>query len=176
MSVSRQRNASFAAPWGRGVKITTIGVFAMLVTMSIVMPLVIPSEEWWVVWAGPGVFALILGITSLFCVRGFEIRRGDLWIRRSFWETRVPLAELNGAWADPQAMHRSIRSAGNGGLTAYTGWFRSKKLGRYRAWVTDPARAVVLEIGEKKIVVSPDRPSSFLRALGLDPKAERPDH
>ena len=174
MSVSRQRSASFDAPWGRGVKITTGGVFAMLLVMSIVMPLVIPGEQWWTVWAGPGIFALILGITSLFCVRGFAIRRGDLWIRRSFWETHVPLAGLNGAWADPEAMRRSIRSAGNGGLTAYTGWFRNKKLGSYRAYVTDPKRAVVLEIGEKKIVVSPDRPEAFLRVLGLDPKAGTP--
>lgn len=36
-------------------------------------------------------------------------------------------------------------------------------------------RAVVLEIGGKKLVVSPDRPTSFLRALSLDPKAGTPD-
>lgn len=168
MAVSRQRSASFGAPWSRGVAIISIGMLVLLVGLTVVLPLVIPREQGWAAWFGPGILAVILATTSLFCVRGFEIRRGDLWIRRLFWETRIPLGDLTRGWADPEAMRRSIRSAGNGGFLAYTGWFRNRKLGGYRAWVTDPARAVVLEIGKRKVVVSPDRPASFLRALGLD--------
>jgi hypothetical protein len=150
MSVSRQRSASFGAPWGLSVRIITGAVVALMVTLAVVMPLVIPRDdgEWWAAFVGPGVLALIISVTSLFCVRGFAIRRGDLWVRRLFWETRVPLAGLKDAWADPEAMRRSIRST---------------------------KRAVVLEIGGRKVVVSPDRPSAFLRALGLDPKAGTPD-
>jgi len=175
MAVSRQRSASFAAPWGRGVWITTVGVLALLLVMAIVMPLIVPRDAWWTAWIGPGVLGLILGITAPFCVRGFSIRRGELLIRRLWWDTHVPLDHLTRGWADPEALRRSVRSAGNGGFLAYSGWFWNKRLGRYRAWVTDPARAVVLEIGDRKIVVSPDRPSSFLRALGLDPKDGGPD-
>ena len=172
MAVSRQRSASFSAPWGRSVKITTFATLALPVVMAVVFPLVMPREALWAVFLGPVVLAVVFGITWLFCVRGYAVRRGELWIRRSYWETRVPLAGLSRAWADPDAMRRAIRSAGNGGLFAFTGWFQNKKLGKFQAWVTDPKRAVVLEFENRKIVVSPDRPRRFLRALGAGENSE----
>ena len=40
-----------------------------------------------------------------------------------------------------------------------------ERLGRYRAWVTDPRRAVVLEFPDRTIVVSPGRPHLFVDEL-----------
>lgn len=58
---------------------------------------------------------------------------------------------------------------GNGGFLGYIGWFRSKRLGSFRAYVTDPPRCVVLEFEQRKVVVSPDDPRRFLEALGVAP-------
>jgi hypothetical protein len=82
------------------------------------------------------------------------------------WSTRFDLARLTAFEANPHAMTGSIRLCGNGGLFCFIGWYRNPVLGNYRAYVTDPARAVVLEFGSaKKIIVSPDDPGAFVESL-----------
>jgi hypothetical protein len=139
----------------------------------VVLPLAVPRKEIRAAFIGPGIGLLVLGITALFCVRGYAIRHRELWIERSFWRTRLPLRDLQRAYADAEAMKGTTRSAGNGGFMAYTGWFRNKKLGSYRAFVTDPARCVVLEFAKRKVVVSPNDPVAFVRALGFEPDGRR---
>lgn len=109
---------------------------------------------------------VILGVSALFVVRGYEVHGRDLLVQRLLWATRVPLDGLDAAWQDPEAMARSIRVFGNSGLFAVTGIYRSRTLGTYRAFVTDRKLAVVLRTRAKKsIVVSPERPEAFLTAL-----------
>ena len=55
---------------------------------------------------------------------------------------------------------RQQRLCGIGGLFVFCGLFWSRKLGRYRAYITDPRRAVVLRFGNKVVVVTPDEPDS----------------
>ena len=63
-------------------------------------------------------------------------------------------------------MSRSIRLFGNGGAFAFSGWFRNRKLGSYRAYATDPARSVVLKFSDHKtIVVTPEPPDAFIAAV-----------
>lgn len=109
----------------------------------------------------------ILGSVALFSVRGYALRQGELWIRRSFWWTRVSLAGLRAARPDPLAFRGAIRLWGAAGFMAYLGWYYSKRLGRFRAWVTDPARSVVMEFAGRTLVVSPDEPVRFVEALGF---------
>ncbi|MFN7139357.1 MAG: PH domain-containing protein, partial [Limisphaerales bacterium] len=87
-------------------------------------------------------------------------------IHRLGWVTKFNLGELQSFAADPTAMDGSIRLFGNGGLFAFTGLFRNKKLGNYRAFATDPKRAVVLRLKERVIVVTPDDPFRFVEVLG----------
>jgi hypothetical protein len=108
---------------------------------------------------------LILLGTLPFAVRGYGIQKGTLRILRPGWVTRLGLGQLLSAEADPAAMSGSLRIAGNGGLFSFTGWFWSRRLGRYRAFVTDPARSVVLKFSDRTVVVSPDAPEEFVAAL-----------
>ena len=109
---------------------------------------------------------LLIALTAvLFVVTAFEVDGTELRIRRLLWATRVPLAGLTRAWHDPEAMKRSIRLWGNGGLYAVTGLFQNRSLGRYRAFVTDPARAVVLKLPKRSVVISPADPAAFLQLL-----------
>lgn len=108
---------------------------------------------------------LLLGGAVSFSVRGYRIESGKLRINRLGWHTEVDLGALVSVHADPGAMKRSLRLLGNGGLFSFTGLFWNRPLGTYRAFVTDPARAVVLRIGTRTIVVSPDAPDEFVQAL-----------
>ena len=62
-------------------------------------------------------------------------------------------------------MTRSLRTCGNGGFCSYTGWYWSQSLGTHRAFVTDPARTVVLRYARRTVVVSPGDPEAFTHAL-----------
>ena len=46
-------------------------------------------------------------------------------------------------------MRWSLRTFINGGLFSFSGWCYSSLLGAYRAFVTDPNRAVVLNLGRR---------------------------
>ena len=116
--------------------------------------------------------SLILGLpllvvfgSLLFTIRGYEVEGGELLVHRLLWATRISLDGLRGAKHDPAALRGSIRLFGNGGLFSFSGLFRNKRLGRYRAYVTDWSLSVILAWDERKIVVSPDRPDAFVNAL-----------
>jgi hypothetical protein len=102
---------------------------------------------------------------ALFVVRGYEVGAGELRVERLLWATRVDLSGLLRAVSDPSAMRGSLRIFGNGGLYAVTGLFQNGTLGRYRAFVTDQKRAVVLFLPERTIVLSPEDPGAFLEQL-----------
>ena len=167
----RSRGATFGAPWGRVVKLATGATVLIIVTAIVVPQLALASRPapLWVRILVPGLLVSIFGVAALFSVRGFTVKGRELWVQRTFWQTRLSLENLKSAHVDSKAMEGSFRMAGNGGFLAITGWFRSRKLKNYRAFVTDPGRAVVLEFRDRRIVVSPDDPSGFVRALGFEP-------
>ena len=107
-------------------------------------------------------------ITALFTVRGYRLEDRCLFIQRLLWETRLDLTGLEEAYAEPEAFRRGFKTLGNGGLFSFSGYYRSKTLGSFRCWVTDQKRSVVLVLKNKKMVVSPDSPESFLSALGFN--------
>jgi hypothetical protein len=81
----------------------------------------------------------------------------------------LPLAGLKSAEVMPRAMSGSLRICGNGGAFSFTGWFRNKPLGYYRAFVTDLNRTVVLRFEKRTVVVSPAEPEEFVRKLTPQP-------
>ena len=64
-------------------------------------------------------------------------------------------------------MRWSTRTFGNGGLFSFTGFFRNKALGAYRAFVTDPHQTVVLHFPTRTVVVSPSAPEQFVHDIGV---------
>lgn len=49
--------------------------------------------------------------------------------------------------------------------TAPYSWYWSRGLGHFRAFVTDLKRVVVLRFERRTVVVSPDQPEGFVRAI-----------
>lgn len=108
---------------------------------------------------------LLLLVCLPFTVTGYRLESGRLFVQRLLWATEVPLDGLQSVEAVPNAMRGSLRSMGNGGLFSITGWYFSKALGKYRAWVTDLPRTVVLRFEGRSVVVSPENPEAFAADL-----------
>ena len=148
---------SFAAPWGRSLWISTaIGCFVVGVPM--VFQLLNGRLIGWLLLA-------VLLVPLAGAVRGYTITGTHLDVARLGWTTRWPLAGLQSATVEPGVMARSFRTFGNGGLFAMTGRYRNARLGAYRAYVTDSERTVVLRFPGVTLVVSPDDPQAFTRAM-----------
>jgi len=157
-----------AAPWAPRLRMASLAAFAVVV--------VIAATAWGTLPRGTkplGAIAdfimivppLLVAGALLFVVRGYEIEGDRLGVRRLLWVTSVPLDGLQRAWHDPEAMQRSIRIFGNGGLFSVTGLFRNRALGNFRAFVTRPDHAVVLRTASHVFVISPAEPRAFLGAL-----------
>lgn len=160
---------SFEAPWSRSLKLVSALSLAILALVGFFVGSSVPETL-----LGGGPHAIAVGIplaalvgAALFTIRGYVLEPRHLLVQRLLWSTRVPLAGLERAWHDPQAMDRSIRLFGNGGLFSISGLFRNRTLGRYRAFATDPGRAVVLVLGPRTVVVTPGEPRAFLQQLEL---------
>jgi PH (Pleckstrin Homology) domain-containing protein len=52
-----------------------------------------------------------------------------------------------------------------GGFAAGTGGFESHRLGEFDLYASDLANAVLLDLGERRLIVTPDDPQGFLQAL-----------
>ena len=110
------------------------------------------------------IFAAVLGAT-LYVIRGYTVTPEAILVHRLFWDTLLPREGIVSATAEPDAMKWSLKVWGNGGLFSFTGWYWSKRLGRFRAYVTNPNLTVVLRWEKRTAVVSPDDPEAFVREL-----------
>ena len=148
------------APWSRYLIGISVSVSLLMAGISTCI-LVLERGPW-----GVGLLPVVMVVTSaLFQVRGYTVGPGGLQIHRLLWTTRVGLDRLEEVRRDPEAMRGSLRLLGNGGLFSFTGLFRNRTLGMYRAFVTDPRRAVVLRLPRRTVVVSPADPEAFVREV-----------
>ncbi len=155
----------FAAPWCRTLRISSWGLTLLLAGVAALLAWD-NREATWTVMLASAVLPLLAGLAcALFAVLGYRVEPGWLVIERPLWNTRLPLDGLQDARADTRAMEGSIRLFANGGGFVFAGWFRNRPLGTYRAWLNDPARAVVLRVAGKVRVVAPDQPAAFVAAV-----------
>jgi len=107
---------------------------------------------------GALVMPLIILVTWLFAVRGYAIEDGVLKIQRPFWTTTISLPPDTVFRAEPEIRKGLWRTAGNGGLFGYTGGYRNKTLGSFKAYVTSWSHAVSItsESTGLRIVLSPE--------------------
>ncbi|MBI2927505.1 MAG: hypothetical protein HYY24_17555 [Verrucomicrobia bacterium] len=153
----------FGAPWCTLLKVVSVLAAAVVSAVPLVGALVVPQMPPALRWLLVATPVVVLVPTALLTVRGYELAGRELLIRRLLWTTRIWLEGLRSVEADPEAVRRSIRLCGNGGLFGFTGWFWNKQLRTHRVLVTDPKRAVVLRLSQRTLVVSPDDPERFVR-------------
>lgn len=155
-------SVTFSAPWGTSLRVASVGIVLFLFGILWLISL----------FAGQSLFSpplanlllfplLVVAAAAPFMVRAYRLENGKLDIVRPFWVNSFRLDELESVEMDHNAMKKSIRIFGNGGLLSITGLHWNKKLGRYISYANDPARAVVLRFHDRVIVVSPDDPNRF---------------
>ncbi|NJN71579.1 MAG: hypothetical protein HC799_01550 [Limnothrix sp. RL_2_0] len=155
----------FKAPWSQSL--TYITVATCLTLILGIGALIFVSKQMGNVSVGlfSILIVLIAVVSAVFMVRGYEIAGDRLLISRLGWTTEIALNNLESAVYDPTAMDKSLRIFGNGGFFSFVGKFRTAKLGVYDAYVTAPRLAVVLKLGKKTIMVSPEKPEEFVTRI-----------
>lgn len=157
-----------AAPWPLSLKLVSALGSVALLAAGFAAYRAIPVPSGFTHDFGLGVallpVALLLG-SLFFIVSGYAVEGADLYIERLVSSTRISLTGLSKAWVEPAVCKGSIRVFGNGGLFSFTGWFYSKKLGRYRLFATDFSHAVVLILPQRVVVVTPADPQAFVEYL-----------
>lgn len=158
---------SYKAPWSASLIIISSLTTILCVGIALGM---IWSSRGILPWVALLPLAIVCG-GALFTIRGYSVILDAILVHRLFWTTRLPLAGLQSAQFEPDAMRWSLRTFGNGGLFSFTGFFRNKSLGAYRAFVTDPHRTVVLRYSARTVVVSPAAPEEFVHDLTISSHA-----
>jgi hypothetical protein len=155
-------NITFNAPWGTSLKLMTALSILILIGIALIG-----------IFSGPGgnigwILAMIimplaiLLTAACFMIRGYALTNNTLLIQRLGWNSKLDLSRLISAVVDPQAMAKSIRTFGNGGMFCFAGYFHNKKFGTYRAFATDPRKSVILKFPNGIAVITPDDPEKFV--------------
>ncbi len=116
----------------------------------------------WYGGVGLIVIPLVILIPSyLYSVKSYLITDQSLIIKRAFpmFDKVIPLANIESAQQlNKEDFKWTIRTAGNGGLFGYTGYYANAKLGSFRLYATNRKSRilVILKDNKNKIVLSPD--------------------
>ncbi len=122
-----------------------------------------PSRPPWPVFVAFGTLPVVVVLIWMTAhIRGFRIEGAELLVELPLRTTRFSLSGLESVVADREALRGARRVAGNGGLGAITGRYRSRRLGPFRAFVTDSEHAVVLRWSGRCLVISPEQHSFFV--------------
>jgi hypothetical protein len=118
-----------------------------------------------VLWAATAVPLAVVAGWFASCIRRYRLKDGDLVVEMPLRSVRFPLAGLVSAVPDRDALRGALRVYGNGGLGAVTGRFRSRRLGPFRAYLTDTGHAVTLRWPNLCVVVSPTQDAWFVEDI-----------
>jgi len=167
-----------SAPMGRRVVLPTVFTAAFFVVsigvnMFFTLPKMKPhTPVWKKVEAtcapfGGALVTLFFFLRQRSKVSEFKIEENELVLGSK----KYPLQGVTDVYRDRGLLKGARRVWGNGGLGAITGFFRSKKLGKFHVFMTGTENAVVVLWPDKAVAVSPADPEFFIfsaqKAAGL---------
>ena len=122
-------------------------------------------------WLTPAPVALTLPVAALFAPRKYIVTPTHVIIWCFGPNVLIPRDEIS--LVKQISIGGAYRTCGAGGFLGYWGWFWSKSLGKFRAYLTRYDNAVLIQnsMGEK-VVVSPDDPDGFVELLNSVPLVE----
>lgn len=106
------------------------------------------------------VFSAVIGTITGYTLDGVRLQVVQLGKTQD-----ISLQDLIKVEFAPHKTNSKTRALGNGGLFAYTGRYRSRVIGEFRAFVTNWEDAVILYFSDRVIVVSPSDPAAFVKKL-----------
>ena len=146
---------TYKAPWSTSLLVLS-SIFSVIF-IAVAIQLFVSG----LAWATLVPLAIVFG-GLLLTVRGYAVTSDAILVHRLLWSTRLPLSELKSAEFAPDIARGGLRLFGNGGLFSFSGLFRNRSLGTYRAFLTDLHRTVVLHFTKRTVVVSPSAPEDFV--------------
>ena len=163
-------DAEFApAPIGTRVRFATLLSAVAAFAVMVAAPLFMQRERHpppWPVYLAVGIAPAVLAVIWFTArIRRYRLVGEELQIQLPLRTVRFPLEGLKEVAPDREALRGARKMVGNDGLGAVSGRFRSKRLGRFHAYVTDGERAVVLRWPDRCVVISPDQPSWFIETV-----------
>jgi Bacterial PH domain len=163
-------DAEFApAPIGTRVRFATLLSAVAAFAVTVAAPVLMQRERHpppWPVYLAVGIAPAVLAVIWFTArIRRYRLVGEELQIQLPLRTVRFPLEGLKDVAPDREALRGARKIAGNDGLGAVSGRFRSKRLGWFRAYVTDGERAVVLRWPDRCVVISPDQPSWFIETV-----------
>jgi hypothetical protein len=157
------------APAGTRVRAMTVIVILVFVALVAVQAAVMPRHSMTDYWIG--VCAPLVGVPIVLVVwwiariRAYRLEGRELVVVRPGFPVRFSLEGLDSIERDRDPMAGARKRRGNDGLGAVSGTFRSRKLGDFRAHVTDREHGVVLRAAAGTLVISPAQPGIFIDAV-----------
>jgi len=109
------------------------------------------------------VISLLTLLNTFTFPASFSFKNDKLVVQHVIFATRYDLAKLTGYEVNPDAMMSALPLTFP--ILVASAWYRSPLLGTFRAYISDQRNCVVLEFGQKKIVVTPENPQEFVEAL-----------
>jgi hypothetical protein len=171
-------DAEFApAALGTRVRIMTLVTIVATVVLGAVVGTGLVTDSRsprWLVVKTCGILPLVFAaIWFTARIQRYRLVGMELQIERRFGTARFSLEGLQQALPDREALRGARTIKANAGLRAISGRFRSKRLGRFHAYVTDAEHAVVLRWPDRCVVISPEQHSFFIETVrkraGLSP-------
>ena len=159
------------APMSGAIQVVTVGLSVLLAGLAAVMVWRAFVGDGWEAYVGIGVVVLTLLVLGWvwFGMRpgSFEVTPNGVEIVRPLSRIRLPLEGISGVRRlEEEAMKGAVRIFGAGGFGGGFGWFWSRRLGRFRAYVSRTKNLVIIELrGDRPVVLSPDEPEAFVSAL-----------
>jgi hypothetical protein len=106
----------------------------------------------------------LLGSTT-FRIKSYQIESGNLVIHFGMGKKLFPLNRLTEARIEQNPFSGARRVMGIGGLWCMYGSFSSERLGDFTAYASGTSQGVLLTWPDKKVLVTPDEPERFIKAL-----------
>jgi hypothetical protein len=140
--------------------LTPFAAFALFVALRVLLD--VPVWLAIVLAAVPVALAVVYLVRA---IRGFVLTRDAVFVRHLFWSSCEPLDGLVSVQIDETAMDgvKRLRTLIGGFGTG--GWFWSARFGRFRGYLTNERRVVVLKLERGVIMFSPDDPDAFVRHI-----------
>jgi len=145
----------------------------LLVGLAILM-IVVAVLTWVAGQRWPAVLALLVAgipwtawrMSGDLDVLWLDVDGTHLTIQMRRRRERFPLGGAEARRLTPGKIEHLERLATSGSVTAGTGGFDSQLLGELDLYASNFANAVLLDLGERRLVVTPDNPEGLLEALG----------
>lgn len=145
----------------------------LLVGLTLLM-IVVAVLTWIAGQRWPAVLALLVAaipwtawrMSGDLDVLWLDVDSNHLTIQMRRRRERFPLGGAEARRLTPEEIDHLERLATSGGVTAGTGGFDSRLLGEIDLYASNFPNSVLVEIGENRLVVTPDNPDGLLESLG----------